>query len=117
MASVVKTKYQADDGDVFTIYLGAKTLETVTAATGTLTNVQIVVRASQSARSRGLAPRRIFLRQSQGTVEGVNGEEYEVYRRLSLVVPTPSQYTTLLSSNSVTYDDGEWEVTGGRAEA
>lgn len=117
MASTVKTKYAADDGDIFTIYLGRATLEAVTPAEGTLTNAQIVVRASQSARSRGLAPRRLFIRQSQGEVEGVNGETYEVFRRLSLVIPTEAEYQTLLSSNTVTYQNSEWEVTGGRAEA
>ena len=115
--SITKAKYEANDGDVFTIYLGAATLEANGgSATGTLTNPSVVVEASNRGNRRGLSPRRINLRRALGTV-GTGAAARTVYQYASLVVCTAATYATLLSQNTVTYKGSAWEVASGTAES
>lgn len=115
--AITKTKYEANDGDVFTIYLGAETIAANGGgATGTLTNASIVIEASNRGNRRGLSPRRLNLRRAIGTV-GTGPTAKTVYSYASIVVCTPAQYTTLLGQNSVTYKGAAWEVASGTAES
>lgn len=115
--SITKTKYEANDGDVFTIYLGAETIAANGGgATGSLTNSSVVVEASNRGNRRGLSPRRINLRRSLGSV-GSGASARTVYQYASIVVCTIAAYTSLLGSNSVTYKGVAWEVASGSAES
>lgn len=106
MPAKVKTKYEANNGDVHQIVLTPEYAAVAgTAPAGDVTN-DIKVKVSKTTREYGLKPRRVTLARTIGS----DPDTFVKYSLLPVLTQTAFQSGTFALGATVTIDEVAWEI-------
>lgn len=112
MVANVRTKYEADAGQIHAIVLKPPTAAVAGAAPAAAVNQNIKVQVNKSTRSYGLKPRGVTLSRTLGTAP----DTFTTRRFLPCLTPAAFASPAFALGAAVTISAVAWVIVGRRAE-